>query len=217
MPLTTIQQICVWALPVLFAITLHEAAHGWSAYKLGDPTAKLLGRVSLNPLVHIDPIGSILMPLLIGLSTNFTMMFGWAKPVPVTYENLKNKRRDVILVALAGPMANILMALMWGIGLKSFSGGAESSSIFQFFVYSSMAGIAINLILFALNILPIPPLDGSKVVSSLLPRRYAYHYDKIEPYGFLILLVLMWTNLLGMILQPIVKTLFSWLMILLGA
>lgn len=216
MPLTTIQQICVWALPVLFAITLHEAAHGWAAYKLGDPTAKLLGRVSLNPIVHIDLIGSILVPLLIGFSSNFSMMFGWAKPVPVTYENFKNKRRDVILVALAGPLANIFMAILWGICLKFSSPGAVDSSLLQFLVYSSTAGVAINFILFALNILPIPPLDGSKVVSSLLPPKYAYHYDKIEPYGFIILIILMATHTLGFLLQPIVLTLFTGLKLLLN-
>ncbi len=216
MDLTLIQKICVWALPVLFAITIHEAAHGWAAYKLGDPTAKLLGRVSVNPLVHLDPIGSILVPLLLGLSTQFQMVFGWAKPVPITYENLKNKRRDVILVALAGPVSNLLMALFWGLCLKLSSGSASTSSLFQFLAYSSIAGVAINLIIFSLNMLPIPPLDGSKVVSSLLPRKYAYHYDKLEPYGFIILLVLMWTQILGSILKPMMQLLFSGLKLILG-
>lgn len=209
MQLTLIQQICVWALPVLFAITLHEAAHGWCAYKLGDPTAKLLGRVSINPIVHIDPFGSILVPLLLGYFSNFQFIFGWAKPVPITYENLRNKKRDVSLVALAGPASNLLMALFWGLCLKLTITSTQASDVIKFIANASMAGILINIVLFALNMLPIPPLDGAKIVSSLMPSKYSYHFDKLEPYGFVILMGLALTHTLHFLLQPILNILLT--------
>jgi Zn-dependent protease len=216
MNLTLIQQICVWILPVLFAITIHEAAHGYVAYKLGDPTAKLLGRVSINPLVHIDPIGTIAVPLLVGILSNFQFVFGWAKPVPITYQNFKNKRRDISLVSIAGPVSNILMAILWAIFLKIIVSNFSFNDLSSFLVNTAKAGIIINVVLFALNILPIPPLDGSKIASSLMPPKYAYHYDKIEPYGFIILMVLMFTNILQYILLPIISTALNFVKILIN-
>jgi len=210
MDLTLIQKICVWALPVLFAITLHEAAHGWCAYKLGDPTAKLLGRISINPLVHIDPLGTILVPLLVGYMSNFSFVFGWAKPVPITYQNFKNQRRDISLVSLAGPFANILMALFWALIFKILTLNLiTNQELVKFIASACSAGIFINIILFCLNLLPIPPLDGSKVVSCLIPPKYAYYYDKLEPYGFMILIVLMYVGILNSILGPIVYFIMS--------
>lgn len=206
MELSIIQEICVWILPVLFAITLHEAAHGWVAYKLGDPTAKLLGRVTLNPLPHIDPIGTIAVPLLLGYMTHFQFLFGWAKPVPITPQNFKHLRKDSSLVAIAGPTANLLMALLWGITLKiSLTMYQAGSTALEFLAYASKAGILINIVLFALNVLPIPPLDGSRVVSNLMPPRVAYYYDKLEPYGFLIIMVLAFSKLLNYLLTPIMS------------
>lgn len=209
MELTLIQQICVWAIPVLFAITIHEAAHGYVAFKLGDPTAKLLGRVSLNPIVHIDPIGTIAVPLLVGYMSNFQFVFGWAKPVPITYQNFKNKRRDISLVSIAGPASNLLMALLWAILFKIIISSFNVSEVTKFLVSAAQAGIIINTVLFALNMLPIPPLDGSKVASCLMPQKYAYHYDKLEPYGFIILMLLMVTHILQYMLLPIINVVLS--------
>ena len=194
--LQLIQKIVIWAIPVIFAITVHEVSHGWVAHKLGDSTAKMLGRITLNPIKHIDPIGTLLVPgLLILFGSKF--IFGWAKPVPVNWGNLRNPKRDVALVALAGPVSNLVMALIWAILAKL---GMLIGGAFTFLVYMGIAGIMINLILMILNIIPIPPLDGSRVVTSLLSPRAARSYNMIEPYGFLILLVLLFTGVLGKIL-----------------
>jgi Zn-dependent protease len=204
MYLSIIQNITVWVIPVLFAITFHELAHAYVAHRLGDPTAKMLGRLSLNPIKHIDPFGTVLVPLTLGILSNFTMMFGWAKPVPVSHQNFKNQRRALSLVAIAGPMMNLLMALFWAAVLKlSLMLNVEQNALAKFLFFSARAGIIINIILFALNLLPIPPLDGSKVVSNLLPPKWSYHYDKLEPYGFFIIILLLITNLLGQILMPL--------------
>ncbi len=199
--LNFVQQLAVWALPVLFAITVHEVAHGWVARQLGDPTAMMLGRLTLNPLKHIDPIGTVLVP--IALLFLGGVLFGWAKPVPITTENLRNPKRDMALVAAAGPLANLLMALIWALIMKlvlvmsgSFAGLALPLS------YMCVAGITINVILLVLNLLPIPPLDGSRVVSGLLPGPWAWQYNRIEPYGLFILLGLMLAGILGKVLSP---------------
>ncbi len=199
--LNLIQEIAVWVLPVLFAITVHEAAHGWVASRLGDKTALFLGRLTLNPIKHIDLVGTIIVPLVCLMAGNF--VFGWAKPVPIDWRNLKNPRRDSALVAVAGPVSNLLMAFFWGsiakLGQIVFHQGIPEAI---FLVYMGTAGIAINLLLMILNLIPIPPLDGSRVVSSLLPSRLARVYDSIEPYGFMILIVLMLSHVLSNILSP---------------
>ena len=202
--LSVVQQIAVWALPVLFAITVHEVAHGWVAQRLGDPTAMMLGRLTLNPIKHIDPVGTVIVPLLLMVTGGF--IFGWAKPVPITWENLKHPKRDMVLVAAAGPGANFVMACFWALIMKlaqampDISPSTQSVAIGLF--YMGAAGIRINILLMVLNLLPIPPLDGGRVVAGFLPGPLAWKFSRIEPYGFLILLVLLMTNTLQMILGP---------------
>lgn len=195
------QTLAVWVLPVLFAITLHEVAHGWAAEKLGDRTARRLGRISLNPVRHIDPVGTVLVPLLLFFSGGF--IFGWAKPVPVTWENLRRPKRDMALVAVAGPGANLLMAVAWALLAKT---AAElpvfSPSVAQGLVLMGLAGLQINIVLMVLNLLPLPPLDGSRIVSGVLPPGPERAYARIEPYGIVILLVLMVSGVLGKLLIP---------------
>ena len=203
---TLIQQICIWALPVLLAITLHEAAHAYVANQCGDTTAKMFGRLSLNPIRHIDLIGTIVMPIVAGLLTNFSMVLGYAKPVPINWTQFRNPKRDMILVTLAGPCSNFLMAFLWAGGFKIATlMHPEVSTPALFLLFTSRAGMIINLVLAFLNLIPIPPLDGSRVVSSLLPARQAIAYSKIEPYGFLILIILIFTGVLGYILTPLVN------------
>lgn len=200
-----IQTITVYALPVLFGITLHEAAHGYVARMFGDPTAYQLGRVSLNPIRHIDPIGTIAVPLFLLLTTKLMggagLLFGWAKPVPVDWGRLRHPKRDMMWVALAGPGSNIVMAILWALSLRLFMSTGMAPD--DFWVRMAIAGIQVNLVLMALNLLPLPPLDGGRVVFSLLPDRLAYQYAKIEPYGMVILIVLMLTGALWVLLQPL--------------
>lgn len=187
--MNVIQLIAIYAIPVIFAITLHEVAHGWAAKYLGDRTAEMMGRLTLNPIRHMDPIGTGLLPIMLVLLKS-PLIFGWAKPVPVTWENLDNPRRDMALVALAGPGANLLMALFW-FGVMQFVFSLEGSiaaNTLEFFVYMAQAGIIINIVLMVLNLIPIPPLDGSRVVLAMLPGRWAYQYSRLEPYGFFILI-----------------------------
>ncbi|WP_028007638.1 site-2 protease family protein [Solimonas flava] len=184
--LSLVQKIAVWAIPVIFAITVHEAAHGYAARALGDRTAQMLGRLSLNPIRHIDPVGTILVPGLLLLLGGF--LFGWAKPVPVDYRNLKHPRRDMALVAAAGPLSNGLMAIGWGLLLKLALVVGSADGIWMGLRYMAVAGIIINLVLMVLNLLPLPPLDGGRVLTGLLPARAAYQYAKLEPYGMFILL-----------------------------
>jgi Zn-dependent protease len=201
--LSLIQKLAVLALPVIFAVTLHEAAHGWMADRLGDRTARMMGRVTLNPLKHIDLIGTVLVPLGMFALTGF--MFGWAKPVPIDPRNLKQPRRDMALVAAAGPGANLLMALLWGLGILLGQHLLQATPwVAVPLIYMGAAGVLINVILMVLNLLPIPPLDGSRVVASLLPYNAARSYAKIEPYGLFIVLALLVTGLLGRIVFPLV-------------
>lgn len=203
---TLVQQVCIWALPILLSITLHEAAHAYVANRCGDTTAKMLGRLSLNPLRHIDPVGTILIPIVMGLLTHFNFVIGYAKPVPINWNQLRNPRRDMILVSLAGPFANLLMAFLWAACFKIAAlMHPESSMAALFLLVTARAGMIINLVLAALNLLPLPPLDGSRVVSSLLPPRKAMIYEQIEPYGFFILILLMFTGILNSVLTPIIN------------
>ncbi len=203
--LTSMQEFSIWALPVLFAVTLHEVAHGWMAKRLGDPTAQRLGRLSLNPIKHIDPLGTILIPgLMILMGTGF--IFGWAKPVPITWSNLRRPRRDMALVALAGPAANLLMATLWALA-RSLATYLPWGWVATPLALMGAAGIGINIVLMVLNLLPLPPLDGSRVVAGFLPSRLAWRYSRIEPYGLWILLLLVGTGVLGWILTPPVSIL----------
>jgi Zn-dependent protease len=196
--LTLIQRIAVWILPVIFAITVHEAAHGWLAKKRGDNTAFNLGRVTLNPLKHIDWLGTVILPCLL-LVTGTGFIFGWAKPVPVDARNFKRPLKDMAFVALAGPVSNLLMALAWAL-LARLGVIISIEAISLPLIYSGVAGISINLVLFLINLLPIPPLDGSRVLTGLLPARMAWQFAKLEPYGFYILLVLLYFNVLSVVL-----------------
>ncbi len=208
MELTLIQQIAVYALPVIFAITLHEAAHGYVAKHFGDMTAYSAGRVSLNPIRHIDPVGTILVPLLIlavsSLSGGGGFLFGWAKPVPVNFGNLRRPKKDMLWVALAGPASNLVMALIWGILLK-FAMEVPGSSFSLPLALMAKAGVTINAVLMVLNLLPLPPLDGGRIAVSLLPHRLAYRFAALEPYGMVILLVLLFTGLLNTIIWPFIS------------
>lgn len=205
-PIELIRTILVWAIPVLFAVTLHEAAHGYVANHFGDKTALLMGRVTLNPIKHIDLVGTIIVPLIflfISLTTGTTFIFGWAKPVPVDARNLRNPRRDMALVALAGPFSNFMMALLWtGVAKIFLEIGKSGFEFAKYFVMMGIAGLSINLMLALLNLIPIPPLDGSRVVSSLLNPALAYRYQILERYGFMILLLLIYSNILSYILLP---------------
>ena len=198
--LTLLQRILVWILPVVFAITVHEVAHGWVAKKYGDNTADMQGRLTLNPIKHIDLIGTIIIPGLL-LITGTGFIFGWAKPVPVDPRNFKNPRSDMAVVALAGPVSNLLMAIFWAlIARVGVTIGAGAESISLPLIYTGIAGISINLVLALINLLPIPPLDGSRILTGLLPSYWAWRYNQLERFGFIILLVLLSTNVLGMIL-----------------
>ena len=195
--LTGIQQFAVWVLPVLFAITLHEVAHGWVAKLYGDNTAKMMGRLTLNPLKHIDPVGTVLVPGILFMLGGF--IFGWAKPVPVDFKKLRNPKRDMAIVALAGPLANLLMAIGWAL-IAKFAIWLELAYVSKYLIFMGYAGITINLVLMLLNLLPIPPLDGGRIVAGILPDPLAWKFSRIEPYGFFILVALLATGFLGRIL-----------------
>ncbi|SFM07431.1 site-2 protease family protein [Nitrosomonas communis] len=199
--------IAIYALPVIFAITLHEAAHGYVAKHYGDLTAYMEGRITLNPIKHIDPMGTIIVPLTLFIISKVTMgtgfLFGWAKPVPVNFSQLRHPKRDMLWVAAAGPGANLFMACCWALTIKL--GLAFPENIYaKPMILMGMAGIEINLVLMVLNLLPIPPLDGGRMAVSLLPHRLAYQFSKIEPYGFMVLLLLLMTGLLGAIILPFI-------------
>jgi Zn-dependent protease len=193
-----VQTILVYALPVLFAITVHEAAHGYVARHFGDPTAYMLGRVTLNPIKHIDPMGTVLMPLILLFSTaaipGGPFLLGYAKPVPVNFGQLRHPKRDMIWVAAAGPISNFIQALIWGLLLVALVGFGVQE---RFFIAMAKAGIQVNLVIAVFNLFPLPPLDGGRVLVGLLPRGPAYQLSRVEPYGFFIVLALLIPGILS--------------------
>ena len=201
MELTYIQKIAVYSLPVIFAITVHEAAHGFAARFFGDMTADRAGRITLNPLKHIDPVGTILLPALTLLVGG--ILFGWAKPVPVDFSRLRNPKRDMLWVAAAGPASNFVMALFWALIIKLSLSAPNVYS--EPMALMGQAGVMINVVLMVLNLLPLPPLDGGRIAVSLLPNHLAYKYAQIERYGFIILIVLLATGILGRIMEPFIE------------
>ncbi|WP_006460346.1 site-2 protease family protein [Thiomicrospira aerophila] len=213
--LNFMQLLAIWALPVIFAITLHEAAHGWAAEKLGDKTARMLGRVTLNPIKHIDPIGTLLVPAALLFFGGF--IFGWAKAVPVSMRNFKRPERDMAVVAIAGPAANLLMAVLWALVLKlGFILVGNQPEVGQFLIYSGIAGLSINIILMLLNLLPIPPLDGSRLVSAVLPKPLAWQYNRLEPFGLFILLGLVVLGVVSWLLSGPYQATYRFMLGLIG-
>ncbi|MDP2367794.1 site-2 protease family protein [Rhodoferax sp.] len=182
-----IQTVAIYALPVLFAITVHEAAHGYAARHYGDNTAYMLGRITLNPIKHIDPVGTILMPLMLYFATSGAFLFGYAKPVPVRFGNLRHPKRDMVWVALAGPGANLAQALLWGALFLILSGSGVTE---PFFLKMCQGGVLVNVVMFAFNLFPLPPLDGGRILVGLLPHRQAEMVSRIEPWGFFIVMAL---------------------------
>lgn len=201
MELTAIQKVTVYALPIIFAITVHEAAHGYAAKHFGDLTAYNQNRISLNPLRHIDPIGTIVLPALTVLLGG--VLFGWAKPVPVNFMNLRHPKKDMLWVAAAGPLSNLIMAIFWTILFGRSAYFPESMSLFV--QQMGIAGISINLSLMVLNLIPLPPLDGGRIAVSLLPNHLAYKFAQVERYGFLILIILLMTHILDLIIFPLIQ------------
>src|SRR5579872_911641 len=210
MELTTIQKIAIWAIPVLFAITLHEVAHGWVASKFGDQTARLAGRLTINPLKHIDLMGTVIVPLLMLMMGGF--IFGWAKPVPVDSRNMRHPRYNMVFVALAGPLSNFLMAIFWagivkiGLSLNAWFGIP--------LIYMGQAGMMINIVLGVLNCLPIPPLDGGRALCNLLPGQWGWNLYRLEPYGFLIIVLLMLSGVLSHVIGPVIYMFMQWIAML---
>ena len=195
-----IQTIAVYALPVLFAITLHEAAHAYAAKYFGDPTAYMLGRMSLNPVRHIDPLGTIVIPIALYVATSGSFVFGYAKPVPIDFGKLRNPKRQMAWVSLAGPGANFVMALLWMI-IFIFLHAANVQE--PFFLEMAQAGILVNILMFAFNLVPIPPLDGGRILTSMLPNRLADQFARIEPYGFFIVIALIYFKILTFWVMPV--------------
>jgi len=198
---TPVATIVLWVVPVVFAITLHEAAHGYVARRFGDHTAEALGRITLNPLRHIDPIGTVLVPAMLYLTAGPQYIFGWAKPVPVNFGNLRHPKRDMLWVAAAGPFANFAMAFAWMLLLKltMYQGVWPSGDAARM----AQIGVSVNLVLMALNLLPIPPLDGGRIAVSVLPTRAAALWARLEPFGLFIIVALMFTPLLGDLIRPL--------------
>lgn len=208
MDLNVVQVIAIYAIPVVLAITLHEASHGYVAMRFGDTTAYAAGRVSLNPIRHIDPVGTIALPLVLlaigKLLGGGGILFGWAKPVPVNFSNLRDPKRDMLWVAAAGPLSNLAMALIWAVALKAGVSGQESAYALPLALMGA-AGVFINVIIMVLNLLPLPPLDGGRILISLLPHGPARAVSRLEPYGFAILIVLLFTGVLGFVLWPLIN------------
>ena len=198
-----IQTVLIYALPVLFAITVHEAAHGYAARHFGDNTAYMLGRITLNPIKHIDPVGTILMPIMLYFATSGAFLFGYAKPVPVNFGHLRNPKRDMVWVALAGPASNFIQAIVWAVVMIALVGtGVEE----RFFLEMARAGVLVNLVMWAFNLFPVPPLDGGRILVGLLPWRQAQMVSRLEPYGFFIVMGLVIFGVVGTIwLRPLMS------------
>jgi Zn-dependent protease len=209
-----IQTIAIYALPVLFAITVHEAAHGYAAKYFGDNTAYMLGRITLNPVKHIDPIGTILMPLMLYLATNGAFLFGYAKPVPVRFGHLRNPKRDMIWVALAGPGANLAQAFLWGVAFYLLQGMGVQE---RFFLAMCQAGMLVNVVMFVFNLFPLPPLDGGRILVGLLPYRQAEMVSRVEPWGFFIVMGLVIAGVVSALwMRPLMTLTYGLLEILLS-
>ena len=212
MELNLVQVIAIYAIPVILAITLHEASHGYVAMRFGDTTAYAAGRVSLNPMRHIDPVGTVALPLALlaigKLVGGGGFFFGWAKPVPVNFANLRDPKRDMFWVAAAGPLSNLLMALLWAVLLKTALAVPDNQFAIPLTLMGA-AGVFINVIFMVLNLLPLPPLDGGRILVSLLPRSLANGVARLEPYGFVLLIVLLFTGMLSFLLWPLVNAAMS--------
>jgi len=216
MDFSLLETIALYAVPVVFAITLHEAAHGYVARLFGDSTAWMLGRVTANPLKHIDPVGTVLVPLglllLAKLAGGGGFLFGWAKPVPVNFGNLRNPKRDMLWVAAAGPGANLAMAVLWALVYRLGDEVLMSDGLQMM----ARAGIMINVVLMVLNLLPILPLDGGRIAVSLLPHRLALSYSRLEPYGFMVIILLLATGLLDNLMAPLIALALAGLQLVTG-
>jgi Zn-dependent protease len=209
-----IQTISIYALPVLFAITVHEAAHGYAARRLGDDTAWMLGRVTLNPIKHIDPIGTILLPLMLYFAISGAMVFGYAKPVPVRFGKLRNPKRDMVWVALAGPGANLAQALGWGVLFHLFHALGVTE---DFFLSMCNAGVLVNVVMFVFNLFPLPPLDGGRILVGLLPWRQAALVSRVEPWGFFIVMALVLTGIVSSLwMRPLMGLTYGFLKLVLS-
>jgi Zn-dependent protease len=199
----TVRLIALYAIPGIFAITLHEAAHGYAARHFGDLTAYQAGRITLNPIRHIDLMGTIIIPVLILIASEGKYAFGWAKPVPVNFDRLRNPKRDMLWVAAAGPGANLLMAILWACVIKAML-GIPPNTFTEPVVLMARGGVIVNAVLLVLNLLPLPPLDGGRIAVSLLPPKLAYRFARVEPFGLLIVLVLMLLGVLGKVMWPFI-------------
>lgn len=208
-----IQTVSVYAIPVIFAITLHEAAHGYAAKYFGDNTAYMMGRVTLNPFPHIHLVGTILLPLLLYFSTSGALLFGFAKPVPVDFGNLRHPKRDMVWVALAGPASNLVQAIVWALLYVVYTDFGVSE---KFFLAMCKAGVLSNVVMFAFNLFPLPPLDGGRIVVGLLPWKQAYQFSRIEPYGFYIVMALVVTGVVNHLwLDPVMNATFGLIQLML--
>ena len=208
-----VKQIVLWSLPILVAVVLHEVAHGFVAYRLGDPTAARAGRLTLNPLAHVDPLGTVIIPLLL-LVSQAGFVFGWAKPVPVNYGLLRNPRRDMVLVAAAGPLTNLVLALLFAglfhaVHRSAIAPDGSQSAVFYPLAWMAVYAVRMNVFLGIFNLLPIPPLDGGRVVTGMLPLEWARVFARIEPYGFLILVLLLMTGTIGVFIGPPIHALLG--------